>query len=403
VKLTLQTPKKVKRMKRLLTVLTAIVCISLVSTAAPITAKAQSINPTEPYPGLPLCYPGAYFSNPGDCLALGPSKVLTDLANLGLSNPPKPLPAYSPDPALVQLNIKYALVGISTGEQAPIYASLSDAVAGQNQTSALGPGEEFYVSYTQAADVNGGHYLLTSLGWIRASPADYSTFQGLIFQQTPANSFGWIVDNAQPHMAPTEESPANGTVLPLYAVVQIYQTQQAEGTTWYMLGLNQWVDQHYIRQVKLESKPPAGVDNNRWIEVDVDPFGQTLSVYDKGQLVFATLIGSGIKSFYTKPGLFKIYEKKPTDTMTGSFQKDKLDFYSLEDVPWTMYYDGGRALHGAYWHARWGYVISHGCVNMSVGDAHWLFNWAHVGDWVYVYDPSGTTPNDPSQFGSGAF
>ncbi|HMD89245.1 MAG TPA: L,D-transpeptidase [Anaerolineaceae bacterium] len=390
-------------MKRLLTVLTAIVVISLVSAAIPTKVQAQSSDPTEPYPGLPLCAPDAYLSSPADCLALGPSKVLTDLANLGLSLPPKPLPAYSPDPALVQLNLKYALVSIPTGEQASIYPSLADAVAGQNPNSALGPGEEFYVSYTQGADVNGGHYLLTNLGWIRASPAEYSTFQGLLFQQTPANSFGWIVDNAQPHIAPAEEAPANGATLPLYTVVQIYQTQQAEGTTWYMIGLNQWVDQHYIRQVSIESKPPAGVDNNRWIEIDVDPFGQTLSVYDKGQLVFATLIGSGRgPSFYTRPGLFKIYEKKMTDTMTGSFQKDKLDFYSLADVPWTMYYDESRALHGAYWHARWGYVISHGCVNMSVGDAHWLFNWAHVGDWVYVFDPSGQTPTDPSLYGPGA-
>ncbi len=390
-------------MKRLLTVLTAIVCISLVSTAVPITAQAQSNNPSEPYAGLPLCYPDAYLATPVDCIPLGPSKILTDLAKLGLSIPPRPLPAYSPDPSLVNLGIKYAQVnGLSTGEQAPLYPSLEDAVAGQNSTSGLGPGEEFYVSYNQGADVNGNHYLLTSLGWIRASPAQYSTYQGLLFQQTPTNSFGWIVGDAVPHVAPAMGAAENGTQLPLYKVVQIYDVQQAEGTTWYMIGLNQWVNQLDIRQVKVESKPPAGVDNNRWIEVDVDPFGQTMSVYDKGQLVFATLIGSGIHSFYTRPGLFKIYEKKTTDTMTGSFQKDKLDFYSLADVPWTMYYDENRALHGAYWHARWGYVISHGCVNMSVGDAHWLFNWAHVGDWVYVYDPSGTTPTDPSLYGPGA-
>jgi lipoprotein-anchoring transpeptidase ErfK/SrfK len=390
-------------MKRLLTVLTAIVCISLVSTAAPTTtARAQSNNPTEPYAGLPLCYPDAYLSNPVDCVPLGPSKILTDLAQKGLSIPPRPLPAVSPDPGLVKMTLKYALVGLGTGEQAPLYPSLDDAVAGKNSTSALGPGQEFYVSYTQGADVGGAHFLLTALGWIRASPADYSTFQGMLFQQTPLNSFGWIVGDDVPRMGPAMETPENGTKLPLYSVVQIYDVQQAEGTTWYMIGLNQWVNQLDIRQVKVESKPPAGVDNNRWIEVNIDPFGQTMSVYDKGQLVFATLIGSGIKSFYTRPGLFKIYEKKPTDTMTGSFERDKLDFYSLSDVPWTMYYDEGRALHGAYWHARWGNLISHGCVNLSVGDAHWLYDWAHIGDWVYVFDPSGSTPTDPSLYGSGA-
>ena len=319
-------------MKRLLTVLTVIVCISLVSTAAPMTALAQSNDPSEPFAGLPLCYPDAYLSNPVDCVPLGPSKILTDLAKMGMTIPPRPMPAASPDPELVKLNLKYALVGVGPTEAAPIYPSLDDAVAGQNPSSALGPGQEFYVSYTQGADVNGGHYLLTTLGWMRASPAEYSTFQGLVFQQTPANSFGWIVDEAKPHIGPSVQAPESGTDLPLYSVVQIYQTQQAEGTSWYMIGLNQWVDQHYIRQVSLESKAPAGVDNNRWIEVDVDPFGQTLSVYDKGQLVFATLIGSGIHSFYTRPGLFKIYEKKVTDTMTGQIGFLLAGGCALDDV-----------------------------------------------------------------------
>ena len=36
--------------------------------------------------------------------------------------------------------------------------------------------------------------------------------------------------------------------------------------------------------------------------------------------------------------------------MRGSFEADHSDAYYLEDVPWTMYYDKERALHGAYWH-----------------------------------------------------
>lgn len=81
---------------------------------------------------------------------------------------------------------------------------------------------------------------------------------------------------------------------------------------------------------------------------------------------------------------------------------DLSDFYYLDNVPWTMYFDQARALHGAYWRTRFGYPQSHGCVNLSLGDAHWLFNWATVGDWVYVHDPSGKTPTDPSLYGAGA-
>ena len=43
---------------------------------------------------------------------------------------------------------------------------------------------------------------------------------------------------------------------------------------------------------------------------------------------------------------------------------------------------------------------SHGCVNLSPGDAHWLYDWAEVGDYVYVFDPSGQTPTEG--YGPGA-
>ena len=67
-----------------------------------------------------------------------------------------------------------------------------------------------------------------------------------------------------------------------------------------------------------------------------------------------------------------------------------------------MYFDEDRALHGAYWHNQFGQQLSHGCVNLSLGDSHWLYNWANDGDTVYVYDPSGRTPEDPSLYGAGA-
>ncbi|MEO0596383.1 MAG: L,D-transpeptidase, partial [Chloroflexota bacterium] len=47
-----------------------------------------------------------------------------------------------------------------------------------------------------------------------------------------------------------------------------------------------------------------------------------------------------------------------------------------EDVPWTMFFDGDIGLHGTYWHDGFGYRQSHGCVNMSILDAHWLFHWS---------------------------
>jgi len=127
-----------------------------------------------------------------------------------------------------------------------------------------------------------------------------------------------------------------------------------------------------------------------------------MMVYEEGRLLFATLMASGLDPFFTQPGLFPIEKKKPLETMRGAFEADRSDFYYLEDVPWTMYFDQARALHTAYWRTFFGYPQSHGCVNLSPGDAKWIFDWAEEGDYVWVHDPSGMTPMDPTYYGPGA-
>ena len=58
--------------------------------------------------------------------------------------------------------------------------------------------------------------------------------------------------------------------------------------------------------------------------------------------------------------------------------------YNLPNVPWTMYFYGGYAIHGAYWHNNFGQRMSHGCVNMKPNEAKWLFNWTPKGTLVVV-------------------
>jgi lipoprotein-anchoring transpeptidase ErfK/SrfK len=84
--------------------------------------------------------------------------------------------------------------------------------------------------------------------------------------------------------------------------------------------------------------------------------------------------------------------------MTGGIDEG---FYYLEDVPWVLYFDQARALHGTYWHNQFGTTNSRGCVNLSVTDARWFFEFAEEGSWVHVWDPSGETPTDPGLYGAG--
>jgi len=171
------------------------------------------------------------------------------------------------------------------------------------------------------------------------------------------------------------------------------------GTTWLMIGPDEWIDKSKTALVYPASTPPQGITNGRWIEVNL--LEQTISVYQNNRLVFATLTSTGIPGWWTRPGLFQVTEKLEKTPMSGAFEADRSDYYYLEDVPWTMYFDEARALHGAYWHNYFGYEQSHGCVNLSPGDSHWLYLWANVGDYVYVWDPSGQTPTDPGLYSAG--
>jgi lipoprotein-anchoring transpeptidase ErfK/SrfK len=51
-----------------------------------------------------------------------------------------------------------------------------------------------------------------------------------------------------------------------------------------------------------------------------------------------------------------------------------------------MYFDSdAEALHGAYWHNNFGNPMSHGCVNLPLDFAHFLYGWAPLGTMVWVH------------------
>ncbi|HVN16682.1 MAG TPA: L,D-transpeptidase [Anaerolineales bacterium] len=357
--------------------------------------SAQDPLPPEPNSGAVVCSPNVYLTQPDNCLPLGPSAYLTDLAKLGLTIPPRPLPASKPDPSLTQL--PYSYFHLQEGQYVPIYSAPGDTGAGVQQF----PPGFVYISYTDRVDQNGIYYRTQSGGWIPGKGArvgEISNFQGLQFYATPRNSFGWAFEQIPVKSAPGYNTPNTSKQIYPFQVVQIYDTKNVDNADWNMIGPDEWVEARKVAQVVINTTPPQGVTNGRWIDVNLAE--QSLAVYDKNQLVFATVIASGMEPFWTRPGLFQIREKKASETMRNN---DPSAFYYLEDVPWTMYFDAARALHGAYWRTRFGYAQSHGCVNLSVGDAHWLFNWAVEGDWVYVHDPSGQTPTDPSLYSNDAY
>jgi lipoprotein-anchoring transpeptidase ErfK/SrfK len=365
-------------------------CLWTITFPVRFVAAQEPTPPTEPESGAVVCEPSPYPPTSQGCLPLGPARYLSDLASKGFTFPPRPLPAYKPDPGLS--DVPYRYYDLNDDEYVPIYSSPGERGPGVNQF----PPGFVYVSYVDVWDLAGTYFLLQNGGWIPGKGSrvgEIPRFQGLLFYATPRNSFGWTYDFIPIKVAPGYNAPDTGSFLNIYDIVQIYDTQNVDNADWNMIGLNQWVEARKIVQVIVNTTPPEGVTNNRWIDVNLAE--QSLAVYQDRQLVFATVIASGLEPYWTKPGLFQIFQKKETETMRNN---DPAEFYYLDNVPWTMYYDGARALHGAYWRTRLGFPQSHGCVNLSVGDAHWLFNWAVEGDFVYVHDPSGLTPTDPSLY-----
>ena len=361
---------------------------------------SQAISSTgEGYFPPPLCLPG--MPDDGTCLVYGPAQTVKKMKESGFPYPIRELPAAHPPDDLAEMPVFIAKINYPEDEPVPVFASFDDAVAGENPVYQIPIGTMRYISYVTWLDHNGKAFLqLPTGGWLRASPAAYTDFQGMAFFDNPDTAFGWVYLQAPIYTAPSYLADTKENMLNQGDFIQVFNVVEGENATWYQIAPDSWVESAKAKVISVNPMPPEGVDADRWIEINL--YQQILSVYEDGQLLFATLVSTGIEPIYTRPGIFQIYEKKPIETMQGAFMVDRSDFYYLEDVPWTMYYDQARAMHAAYWRTHFGFPQSHGCVNLSPADANWLYQWAEEGDFVWVHDPSGQTPTDPDHYGPGA-
>lgn len=364
-----------------------VVILTLVSLQAVPGTPAQAADPDrkEYYQGLPLCLPGAYLQEPDRCLPLGPSSTITSYARLGMSIPQQPLPV-GPLPAeLGPVPFQYLK---ALDQDFPVYSTL-DAAMSDNPRRNMAPGNK-YLAYTQRVENSQGvFYQFQTSEWIRgesvSSRVGYSMIsRGVLVNGIPRANFGWTIEEVQTLNAPGVAGRPTGHKIPIYNLVYAYETVQANGFPWVMVGPNEWIEDRLLARVIYNPTPPEGVGNGRWVEINLDE--QTLSVYDENRLVFAALAATGISKMATRPGLHQVTTKVDAENMTGAFEADRSDFYYLESVPWTVYFDEARAIHGVYWRTNYGRKASHGCVNLTIPDAHWLFDWIKEGDYVYAWE-----------------
>lgn len=239
-------------------------------------------------------------------------------------------------------------------------------------------------------------------GWTQINPDEWvltenlrqalpSRFAGVLLPEEPLpHTVAWVLVNTVPSREPGAEPTAGDLAVLRYTLINIYASVEVDGWRWYQIGVDQWIDQRMVAKV-LPVERPAEVDTERWVSVDL--YEQVVIAYEGTKPVFATLVSSGLEEWPTNEGLFHVYVRYPRTIMSGAHGQP--DFYYLEEVPWTMYFDDDIGLHGTYWHDGFGYRHSHGCVNLSITDASWLYNWASTeidltvpedtGAAVYVY------------------
>ncbi|OGE05123.1 hypothetical protein A3B51_00590 [Candidatus Curtissbacteria bacterium RIFCSPLOWO2_01_FULL_41_18] len=127
-----------------------------------------------------------------------------------------------------------------------------------------------------------------------------------------------------------------------------------------------------------EATQPKG---EKWIEVDLSD--QKLYMKEGDTTAGSFLISSG-KWAPTPQGQWRIWTKLRYTRMMGG-SKALGTYYNLPNVPYTMYYDRGYGIHGAYWHNNFGNPMSHGCINMKPEEAGIVFRWADIGTKVIVH------------------
>jgi hypothetical protein len=204
---------------------------------------------------------------------------------------------------------------------------------------------------------------------------------------------------------------------PLYGWMMVYRLyyrsvhwitaveEGPDGKSWYMISdesddnLKYAVPAPHVRLIKPEELTPLAAEvpfEHKRIEVNLTK--QELKAYEYDRVVLHTLIATGIPGIggsspiptATPTGQFNIQVKMPSKHMGDGHVTDEIEAYELPGVPWVSFFtDTGVAFHGTYWHYNFGRRMSHGCVNMTMEDAQWLYRWVLPETEFYEWEKRG--------------
>ncbi len=193
----------------------------------------------------------------------------------------------------------------------------------------------------------------------------------------------------QPTAMPTEQATQMAAELPSATAAELPTEVISEATSEPPTAEPTWsgsLSMEYVEDTPTsEAAPPAATPASpgdtlpagaHWIDVDLTQ--QRLYAYAGNTVVNSFLVSTGTWLHPTVTGQYHIYVKLRYTDMSGP------DYY-LPNVPYTMYFYQGYGLHGTYWHHNFGTPMSHGCVNLSIPDSAWLYNFSSIGTLVNVH------------------
>ena len=234
------------------------------------------------------------------------------------------------------------------------------------------PAGTFFVSVISYegdwAQINSGEWILSSA--LQSAPRSYLGGIFLEGRDTDAQ-LGLLHESVYLRTTLGSEDYVPNTLIEEYEAVYVYESRIVDDVEWVRIGDNAWIRRSSVRYVNPVARP-AEIESERWVGVDRDE--QVLIAYDGDTPFFATLVSTGLDESPTHEGFYSTYARfSPRDMSRGNINQPW--FYHMEDVPYTFYFNGDQALHGAYWHNSFGTPQSHGCVNMSLTAAHYVYNF----------------------------
>jgi lipoprotein-anchoring transpeptidase ErfK/SrfK len=255
----------------------------------------------------------------------------------------------------------------------------SDGVLGRRMVKG------FYIAIDKEFEWSDRSWYKTTKGMVapkdRFVGVEGSTFRGVELKDDRALPVAWVYgyrDNRPTYtLSEAGKAKPSGVVERHQPILLSGESVESDGHRYLQSKDGFWVRADQVRVASTPPIPLSVTPEEHWLHVDLHT--QTLVALVGSTPVYATLVSSGKESeeedkdHRTPPGEWHIREKHVTTTMDGDGTAAGDLPYSIEDVPFVMYFQGSYALHGAFWHRNFGVRMSHGCINLAPLDAKYLF------------------------------